>query len=161
MATNLEHSDHQFVAGAGEYREQFLGVIMQRCSDAGLGIELMPVTVGGRKDPRTVLRGSVTFGRGLKATTPFTLEVYADQQSHNLQVGYQLTTKDVVGGFLANTTFGTMTNGSAEMKQSSPQVQRELTGMMQGFEQIVFLPTLQDLAEAVGVRRPSNGFLGA
>jgi hypothetical protein len=160
MATKeVQDGENQFIPGAASYNEKFLGIVLQRCNESGLGITLGPVRVG-RKDPRTVLRGSITFGNAWKGKRPYTLEVYADPQGQNLQVGYQLTT-DEIGGLIGNTAFGSRLAQSQSNIHNDPKTQRELTGILQGFNQMVFLPTLQDLVEAVGVQRPANGFLGA
>jgi hypothetical protein len=155
----IQDSFDQVVPGAAGHSDTFLGVVQRRCSEAGLGLELRPMKADRRSD-RVVMRGSVTFGNAWKGTRPYTLEVYADPIGPSLQVGYQLTTSEI-GGMLAQTNFGSRLDYKQSKIHNDPNTQRQLSGILQSFHQLVFLPTLQDLVDAIGVSRPSGGFLGA
>jgi hypothetical protein len=154
----VEDSFDQFVPGAAVHSDKFLGVVQQRCNTAGLGITLGPAKTS-RKNDRVVMRGVITFGNAWRAKG-YTLEVYADPRGDALQVGYQLTTEEL-GGFLANTEYGARVQQGQTRIHNDPNTLRQLNGILQGFHQMVFLPTLQDLVNALGAPRPSGGFLGA
>ena len=163
MATykEVQESENQFIAGAAARQNDFLGVIMKRCNAAGLGVTLAPVQLGRKQGNRTVMRGSIVFGNAWKGKRPYILEVYADPSGSNLQVGFQLTTEEM-GGIMANTNFGARVANTQTKIHNDPNTQRQLSGVLQGFYQMVFMPTVQDLIDAVGAAgRQSNGFLGA
>jgi hypothetical protein len=155
----LQESFDQVVPGAAGHADTFLGVIQRRCHEAGLGLELMPVRVDRRQD-RVVMRGSITFGNAWKGKRPYLFDVYADEVGPALQVGWQLST-DEFGGVLGNTNMGYMVRNAQATVANDPNTIRQLTGILQAFQQMVFLPTLQDLIDATDVQRPANGFLGA
>jgi hypothetical protein len=155
----VQDSFDQVVPGAAGHSNTFLGVVQQRCGEVGLGLDLVPIRVDRRQD-RVVMRGSVTFGNAWKGKRPYLLDVYADPIGPSLQVGWQLTTEEI-GGMLAGTTLGSRLDYKQTLIHNDPNTQRQLNGILQSFHQMVFLPTLQDLVDAIGVSRPSGGFLGA
>ncbi len=154
----LQESFDQVVPGAANHSDTFLGVIQRRCGEAGLGLELAPVRVDRRHD-RVVMRGSISFGNW-RASRDYMLDVYADSLGPSLQVGWQLTTNEV-GGILGGTQLGARLDYTQTKIHNDPNTQRQLNGILQSFHQMVFLPTLQDLVDATGVQRSSEGFLGA
>lgn len=161
MVRELQEDESEFIPGAAGYSEKFLDVIQQRCDDAQLGIALGLVRVGRKSDPRFIMRGTITFGNAWKGKKPYMLEVYADPAGPNLQVGFQLST-DEIGGMMANTNFGVRAYNTSVKIHNDPNTQRQLHGILQGFYQLVFAPTVQDLMEVVGRgRQQTNGFLGA
>jgi len=162
MATykELQDSGSQFIAGAARYSDKFLGVVQQRCNDAGIGLTLAPAW-RSRKDPTPVMRGTIVFGNAWKGTRPYTLEVFADKSGPNLNVGYQLVSEEM-GGRLSNTELGMRVAHGQTQIHNDPNTQRQLTGILQGFYQLAFVPTVQDLIAAIGAaRQQANGFLGA
>jgi hypothetical protein len=161
MVKELQEGDSEFIAGAASYADKFLGVIQQRCNEAGIGVVLAPIRVGRKQENRVVMRGTVTMGSTWKGKKPYLLEVYADPAGQNLQVGFQLSTEEV-GGFMANTNAGMHAYAKGVRINNDPDTQRRLKGILQGFYQMVFAPTVQDLTDVVAAsRQRSNGFLGA
>jgi hypothetical protein len=161
MVTDLLEGQSEFIPGAAGYSDKFLDVVQERCDQAGIGIALGLVKVGRKSNQRYVMRGTITFGNAWKGKKPYMLEVYADPAGSNLQVGFQLSTEEI-GGVLGGTSYGIMANNSGVRIHNDPNTQRQLNGILQGFYQMVFAPTVQDLIDAVGRSRPqTNGFLGA
>jgi hypothetical protein len=157
----VQDSENQFIAGGAAYADKFLGVIQQRCNASGIGITLGPTT-RNRKDPRPVMRGNISFGRALTGKRDYMFEVYADPAGPNLQVGYQLMSEEVGGGILGNTDMVRRANARQVRMHNDPNTQRQLSGIIQGFYQMVFVPTVQDLVDAIGAtKQQTGGFLGA
>ena len=141
----VQDSFDQVVPGAAEHSNTFLGVVQQRSSEAGLGLDLVPVRVDRRQD-RVVMRGGITFGNAWKGKRPYLLDVYADPIGPSLQVGWQLTTEEV-GGMLAGTSLGMQLSYKQALIHNDPNTQRQLNGILQSFHLMVFLPTLENLVE--------------
>lgn len=157
----------QVVPNAAAHSEMFLRVVRDRCNEAGMGLTLTPVRAD-RKTDRVVMRGDVKFGNALKTVRRYTLEVYADPRGAVLQVGWQLNSHEMDGPSLGQRAlFGSMAAGADRWNRkqtrlhNDPNTQRELNGVVQGFHQMVFLPTLQDLMSAVGQGAGGRGFLHA
>ena len=159
MAQELETDFSQVVPGAADMRDDFLGEVLKRTNAAGLGIQLA-VAKPKKRDDRYVLRGTLAIGNW-RGKDPYTLEVYADPLGNMLQTGWQLSSF-AVGGVAGGSTFGQFHSLQKARRQANPDVQRQLSGIVQGFHQGVFLPTLQLLVDAMGsVGGQSGGFLGA
>ena len=159
MAQDLEHDFSQVVPGAADKRDAFLGEVLKQTNAAGLGIQLA-VAKPKKREERYVLRGTIQLGNW-RGKDPYTLEVFADPMGNMLQTGWQLSSF-AVGGIMGNTSFGEFSALQKARRQANPNVQRQLNGIVQGFHQGVFLPTLQQLVDAVSTASgQGGGFLGA
>lgn len=158
MAREVEDQFTQLVPRAAGRAAQFLGVLKQANDTEGLGIPLA-ATNRSFRDKSVVLRGKVPAGKG----NAVELEVFADPQGSALHVGWQVQ-RNVVGGALSG--IGMMQEFNFQNIKNSGKASnvRQLTGAMTAFQDLVFLPVLQQLVEAVEAEnagpRP-NGFLGA
>lgn len=161
MHKEVQDSFDQVIPGAVAHADTFLGVIQQRCNGAGIGVSLTPMRTS-RKDERIVMRGDIEFGNAWKGKRSYTVDVYAYPMGQALQVGWQLTSNEVSTNALGrSTSIGVIAHNTQARIHNDPNTQRQLSGTVQAFHQMVFLPTLQNLIDAVGAPRSSNGFLGA
>jgi hypothetical protein len=162
---SVDESFDQVIPGAVAHQDAFLGVIQKRCNEAQIGIHMEPQQPD-RKQKRIVMIGTITFGNGWSGKSTYALRAYADPLGPALQVGWQLISPDV-----RQSAMGPLTNAGSFMQNNAivtqnriagdPEVVRQLSGIVQGFHQMVFLPTLQDLISACAPARPANGFMGA
>jgi hypothetical protein len=157
MSRNIDEGFDQLIPYAADRAGQFLGVLQKRCQAESIGIDLVP-TKSQRKKDRVILVGSVPAG-----ARPRRLEVFADPTGRALHVGWQ-TTVEVNAGLLANTAFfQNLEVGMDRLDAKSENVNR-LSGVLRGFQELVFLPVLQQLADAmekVRARQSQSGFFGA
>lgn len=166
MATsqNIEDGFDQVIQGASQFSAKFLQTIQARCNEANIGLSLQ-LAKRSRKDESYVLRGDIVFG-DWRAKRPFTIEVFADPIGQALHAGWQLTTSEYeIGGIFGATTYGSFANARSSARQTKihndPNTQRRLSAILQSFNQVVFIPTLQQLADAAGGSSgPRSGFLG-
>lgn len=157
----VQENFDQVVPAASRHGDTFLATIQKRTASGGIGISLDPIKAS-RKSDRIVLRGSITFGSIWNGKEPYTLEVYADALGQALQVGWQLTTQEI-GGMLANTNMGQYAAAGKARRQADPNIMRQVSGILQAFHQTIFLPTLQDLINAVqrSQQQSAGGFFSA
>ena len=156
MVQNVEEYFDELVPGAGDRAAEFLGVVRDRCSAAGIGIELRPHA--GRRKRRLVLRGRLQLGKGLLKTRPMQLEVFADPVGNALQVGWHVT-KEVKG----ETSFKSVAFAEDMQDRLDNRLdsQRQMSGILTAFDKLVFQPVLKELAAAVEGSAPGGpaGFL--
>jgi hypothetical protein len=161
----VQDSFDQVVPGAAGFSDKFLGIIQDRCNKSGLGINLTPVRLD-RKSDRIVMAGELQFGSAWKGKRSYSLQAYADRMGQMLQVGWQLNSNEVeMSRVLTGYTAGGATMQARHRERQTqihndPNTMRMLNGIVQGFHQTVFLPTLQDLINAIGPQQPQSGFLG-
>ena len=162
---SVDDNFDQVIPGAAKHKDTFLGIIQKRNAEAGLGIDLQP-SQPDRKQDRIVMLGLITFGTSWKGRSTYSLRAYADPLGSALQVGWQLISPDVRQSAMGPlTNAGRFAQNNAIVTQNriagDPETVRKLSGIVQGFHQMVFLPTLQNLIDAVAPEPPANGFLGA
>lgn len=157
----LENDFSQVVPGAGDKSDQFLSVIKHQCDQAGIGLDLHPAKPN-RKQDRIVLRGNVpieaAFLRG--KGRPVMIEVYADRvgTSSALTVGWQLMSDHHDANFLQNTNAGARMTYKLDKQDSNPDKIRQVNAAVQAFHSIVFLPVLQQLADACRPQQAAGFF---
>jgi hypothetical protein len=122
-----------------------------------LDLNLQPATRGFR-DKTVVLRAPIKAGRG----NVLDLEVFADPQGNSLHVGWQAT-REELGGPLSNIGMFADMNNSRTRNANKAGNQRALSGILQAFDSLVFLPVVQQLSDAIRIEQKpqQNGFLGA
>lgn len=149
--------DDQFshiVPGAAAKADQFLRVVRDRCNNMQIGLTLEAAQRSRRDGGGQCLKGDLGSGQGI--------EVFADPMGPGLHVGFQLTNA-VVGGPLAGVgVFGDINRRNARRQNKSGNV-RAVTGKLNGFQQLVLGPVIQELTDAVAQQQQpaANGFLGA
>lgn len=145
-----------FVPEASSHAHTFLRTVVQRTAKSGL-----PLAFSARQDGkgRTTIEAGFQAGHGFKKGSKLKLTVYADPIGAALQVGWDLRTQGDAAGA---TLLGVITAQTGNFDQH-PDIQREVAGIMQAFQQMAFLPVLEQLVEAVGgsVGGTGSGFLGA
>ena len=142
MSRAIDEKFNQLIPEAADRAGQFLGVLQKRCQAEGIGIDLLP-TKPKRNNHRVILVGSVPAG-----ARPRQLEVFADPIGRALHLGWQ-TTVELTAGPLSNTTFfRQLEAGIDRLDTGSEQVNR-LNGVLRAFHELVFLPVLQQLVDAV------------
>ena len=157
MSRQIDQNFDQVVPAAADRGRQFLGVLQKRCQSEGIGIELV-ATRPDRKKDRVILVADVPV-RG----RPRRLEVFADPMGNALHVGWQ-TTVELASGLIANTRFVRELQAGIDRVDTSSENVRALSGILQAFHAVVFMPVLQQLADAVERSRATQnqgGFFGA
>lgn len=160
MAQQFIETDFQEqIPYAGEYGEQFLGVVAERCNSAGIGLELRPAK---RKDGAIVLRGNIKIqaSRWQGSGRPISLEVFADRTGSLLDVGWQLKSEDSVSGLLSHTGLGHDLNRALDRGDNNPDRVRQVNRIVGAFHKAVFVPTLNQLAEAMERQQHQSAFFG-
>lgn len=149
MALGVETDFSQVLPGAADKGNQFLSVLQQRCAAEGIGVNLAPAKPS-RREERIVLRGDLQIrASGMKGKgRPMTLEVFADPVGSSLSVGWQLL-KDDGGGLFARTGMGQEMQWALDRGDNSPDKNRQVNAILGAFQQSVFLPVLQQLADAI------------
>jgi hypothetical protein len=66
-----------------------------------------------------------------------------------------------MGSILAGSTLGQMSSNSHARIDGDSNTVRQLNGKIEAFQETVFLPTLEDLVQAIDATPRANGFLGA
>lgn len=155
----VQDSFDEVIPGAAKHADTFLDVIQRRCNKSGIGIELAAAAPDRKQPDRIVMQGSVTFGNAWKGKRPYTLQVYADPVGKMLQVGWQVITSEL-GGVLSNSRMFVDLNNKQAAIHNDPNTIRQLTGILQAFHKSVFLPTLQNVVDAVEVKSRGKGFSG-
>ncbi len=156
MGKEVEAYNDMVVPRAAGKGDTFLRVIQSTCRDEGLDLNLQPAKKSLR-DKTIVLRAPIHAGRG----NALELEVFADSQGNSLHVGWEAS-RPVVGGALAGVgMFGEM-NAMSRRGAARGNNQRQLSGVLQAFDSLVFMPVVQMLNDAVKQERGprQNGFLG-
>lgn len=161
VAHELETDFNQVVPGAADKGPQFLGVVQQRCNAESIGLTLHPNKPDRRQD-RVVLEGTIqiqvrTFqGKG----RPTSIQVFADPIGTSLNVGWQLLSDHTGEGLLSISASGRRSLDRRDRQDTNPDKLRQINAVLSAFHQVVFLPTLQQLADAVRPQ-PASGFFGA
>ena len=159
MATKHVEDEFDVVVRGGSGRAaQFLGVIQKMCQEEGLDVNLQPAKRSFR-DSTVVLRGPLKVGRG----NQLEMEVFADPQGTGLHVGWQATRATAGGSVLGNVGLLGEINAMRTRNAGKAGAVRAQSGILQAFNNMVFLPVVQQLTVAIQAERgPSqNGFLGA
>jgi hypothetical protein len=142
MSRSIDEKFDQLIPDAADRAGQFLGVLQKRCHAEGIGIDLVP-TKPERKNHRVILVGSVPVG-----ARPRRLEVFADPIGCALHLGWQ-TTVELTTGLLANNTFFRQLEAGIDRLDAGSEHVNRLNGVLRAFHEMVFLPVLQQLADAV------------
>ena len=161
MVDDLRDNFDEVIPGAAEKGPMFLKVVQERTTQENLGIVLKPVVV--RKTQQVYLAADMQFGGMIFKGAPMKLIVHADPIGSSLQVGWQLTEEEL-GGIMSLSQSNRAAQASRQIRNMRPEVQRKLSGIVKAFHVTIFLPTMQQLADAVqAASRPqgSSGFLGA
>jgi hypothetical protein len=156
----LDHYD-ELIPYAADRSAQFLGVIKQRTEEEGLPLQLNAKSE--RRSNRVVLEGLVQVGRGLNKGRPTTITVFADPVGNSLQVGWQISTPGVPAVMMGFDSVA-MAQASMDRKDARPENVRAMSGVLMAFQQVVFVPVVGLLVDAVQRARGSQdrgGFLGA
>ena len=155
MSRRIDDSFDQLIPNAADRAGQFLGVLQKRCRAEGIGIDLVP-TKPERRTDRVILVGNLSAGVRARH-----LEVFADPMGRALRVGWQ-TTVEVNTGLLANSTFVRYIEADIDRKDANAKHVHRLSGILQAFHELVFLPVLQQLADAIETAygRSQGGFFG-
>ena len=142
------------VPGGAEKADQFLSVVRDRCNQMQIGFVLEAAQRSRREGGGNCLKGKLGNGQFI--------EVFADPMGPGLHVGYQVVNQVAGGQLLGNVgSFRELNNSRARRQNKSGHV-RQVQGMINGFEQLVLGPVIQELTDAVQQGRPAgNGFLGA
>jgi hypothetical protein len=157
ISRSIDENFDQLIPNAADRAGQFLGVLQKRCQAEGIGVDLVP-TKPERKKDRVILVGSVPAG-----ARPRRLEVFADPTGRALHVGWQ-TTVQVNTGVLAGTTFVRHLEAGIDQIDAKSEHVNRLSGILRAFHEMVFLPVLQQLADATERAhraQSQSGFFGA
>lgn len=162
MAQDLQHSFEELIPGAGDKADTFLNVIFQESQKHDLGLTLVPKVI--RKTQQAVLEASIQLGGALFRGAPMKLVVFAEPVASSLQVGWQLTESQGSSALSMVSERYAYSVAKVRERNLKPENQRKLTGMVMGFHQLVFLPVMHMLIDAMEQSaRPQGGvgFLGA
>jgi hypothetical protein len=157
ISRSIDENFDQLIPDAADRAGQFLGVLQKRCQAEGIGVDLVPNKPERKKD-RVILVGSVPAG-----ARPRRLEVFADPTGRALHVGWQ-TTVQVNTGMLAGTTFVRHLEAGIDQIDAKAEHVTRLSGILRAFHELVFLPVLQQLADATErahTAQSQSGFFGA
>ena len=160
MVDYLQDSFEELIPGACDKDKTFLQVISDRAAQENLGLAFMPKQV--KKSELVVLEAMIQFGGTFRKSAPMKLVVHAEPIGSSLQVGWQLAS--TVSAYKKYTPQGQTSQARMEERSMSPENQRQLTGILGGFHQAVFLPVMTLLVDAIeqGSRpQGGGGFLGA
>ncbi len=158
MARRREDGFEQIVPGAADMSGKFLGVLQRRCKQEGLDLELH--VHEARRSKRLTLRAPIL----MKRSRPLELEVFADPVGNALQVGWLLSRQ--VAHPLMEAMSDNISGGQAVMDimESSMSIQNDLNRLLNAFHELVFIPVLNQLVDAVqrtrGLESGGSGFLG-
>jgi hypothetical protein len=161
MAEALQEAFDELIPAAADKGTLFLQVIQQRVAQEDIGLHFVPVEI--KKTRRFVLEATIQLGGTLLKGAPMKVVVHADPVGSSLQVGWQLTEEELTG-ILAISDSARAAHASRQLRNLKPENQRRLSGMLKAFHLTVFMPTMQQLVEAVELaHRPQGGrgFLGA
>lgn len=162
MAHDLQDSFEELIPMAGAKADTFLNVILQESQKHDLGLAFTPKTM--RKTQQVVLEAPIRLGSMVARGATIKLVVHAEPVATALQVGWQLTEDS------GSQTLAMLSDNYAykmakkQQRNMKPENQRQLMGTLRGFHQIVFLPVMQMLIDAVQqTSRPQGGggFMGA
>lgn len=154
MPTDVEDQFSHIVPGAAGKAQQFLGIVRDRCNQLQFGLTLEAAQRGHRDGGGTCLKGNLGNGEAI--------EIFAEPMGPSLHIGYQLT-NNMVGGQLAGIGMFGDINRARARKQAKASNVRDVQGKINGFQQMVLLPVIQELTDAIAQQqgRPAgNGFLG-
>jgi hypothetical protein len=158
VSKEIEEQVDHVIPRASERAAQFLGVIQKTCVEEGLELDLQP-TKRGWRDETIVLRGTIRAGRN----NELQLEVFADPQGNSLHVGWQALRAIAGGQALGGIGLFGEINGRRMKAAGKSDNQRALSGILQAFNGMVYMPVVQQLTEAIRAEQGQrqNGFLGA
>lgn len=148
------------IMNAADRANDFLGVVRDRCNASGIGLSMAPATTkwnGGD----IVMRADLKYGNAWKGVVQYQLDVYATPQGPVLNVGWQLTTMDMKFSFYGGSSMDMAHQMQRARIEGDPNTIRDLDSKLQAFQMAVFLPTVQQLAQAVGGLPQQPGFMGA
>jgi hypothetical protein len=157
VPANVDDQFSHIVPGGADRGEQFLRIVRDRCNEMNIGLTLSAAKRGRRDGGGTCLKGDLGAGRGI--------EVFADPMGPGLHVGFQLTNAVAGGNALSGVGIFGDINKVRSMRQNRGGHIRAVEGKINGFQQLVLAPVIQELTEAIaiqqGTRQAGNGFLGA
>lgn len=158
MSKEIEEQVDNVIPRAAARAAQFLGVIQKTCEEEGLDLDLQP-TRRSRRDDSIVLRGTIRAGRN----NELELEVFADAQGTALHVGWQALRAIAGGQMLGNVGMFSDINARRSKAAAKSDNQRALSGILQAFNGMVYMPVVQQLSDAIRAEQGQrqNGFLGA
>lgn len=157
----LEFHDNNAIPGMSHMATKFLQVIKQRADEAQIGIDLQPKQ--DRKTQEYFLEAVIKFRALLGSGYPIRLRVHATPRGSLLHVGYMVSTDEMPAFQWAISDGNKFEDAMRSGVNMKPENQRELTIIMDSFQQAVYGPTVRDLlAAAEASRRPQGGagFLG-
>lgn len=147
MAYATVTTHDEVVPGAAPHAERFLATVLGRSEAEGIPLRLASATKGLGAKRRSILRAEFRVGGLLTRSPRYRLEVFADPIGSALHVGFQVDAPQagVIGPYLMSRR-GAMVG---DWLQSLPRNQRELAQLVGGFDTTVFVPTVQQLVDAV------------
>ena len=119
--------------------------------EEGLELDLQP-TKRSWRDESIVLRGTIRAGRN----NELQLEVFADPQGNSLHVGWQALRAIAGGQALGGIGLFGEINGRRMKAAGKSDNQRALSGILQAFNGMVYMPVVQQLTDAIRASRDSG-----
>ncbi|MFR9805633.1 hypothetical protein ACL02T_25605 [Pseudonocardia sp. RS010] len=154
----LNFQENHAIPGMAHMAMTFLQVVKTRTDEAGIGLEFQP-----KQDRRTKdyhLEAVIKFRGLLGSGHPIRLQVHSTPRGGMLHVGYTVAT-DEMPQFMVNLNAGNAReNAMRQNLNLRPENQRELAITIDSFEQLVYVPTVQDLVDAAESARGAHGGAG-
>jgi hypothetical protein len=156
---DLQTSFDQLVPRAADKAELFLRVVLDRASYEDIGLKF--VAKEAKRTKQVVLEAPIQLGGRFLKAEAMRLTVHADRVGSSLQVGWQLTEDSVHTNLMVFDSVASA-QASRSLRNCTPEAQRQLNGLLNAFHEVIFLPVLGLLVDALeGPSRSGSGFLGA
>ena len=145
------------IAQAGDYAQQFLGVIQQKTVEEGLALDFKAFRKD-RSGEEVILRSPLPQ---IKSTS-MNFEVYASRQGRALQCGWQVLVNPVGDLLKSGWTLSGGLGTGIDFTVAGAKDEKTISGLCRAFDGLVFKVVAQQLSEAVSWNRSNGreGFLG-
>lgn len=148
---------NQVVPGAADKAALFLNVVLDKTAEEKIGLDF--AAHEDRRSRQMTLQAPIQLGSALFKGMPLTMVVHADPVGRDsLQVGWQLTEES--SDMMNRSRTGTATQIAMSNRNMRPDNQRKLDAMLHAFHELVFLPVLGLLVDAIDGSQSGRGFLG-